>query len=108
MTYLQSSQLSNAFTSVPLTYVMLLVDTYWTPSPSTLDFASKTALSWAQNVPTLKHFIVEVVVKGFRMRRSEPERHGYEVIRTKDGKVELRSIASDELEEIKEEVNFWN
>jgi hypothetical protein len=107
MTYVQSSQIPPVFTSVPLKCVMLLVHVFRAPRPDTVDFANKTVLSWAQRVPTLKHTIMDFVI-GSGMWSLDQEEYGWEVVRTKDGRVELMSLTSDGIDEIREGCNLWD
>jgi hypothetical protein len=106
MTLAQSSRIPAVFTSVPLQRVMLLVDVFLDPPPDTVDFANKTALLWAQSVLTLNHTIMDVIA-GSGMGPSDQEKYGWEVTHAKDGRVDLRSITSNEVDKMREGYNLW-
>jgi hypothetical protein len=104
----QSSQISPVFTSVPMNCAMLLVRMFQILKPDTVDFARKTALSWAQSVRTVEDIVMHVV-SGSGMLSSNQEDYAYEVARSEDGVVELRpTVTSDEVDEIKDRYNMWH
>ena len=93
--------MSTVFSSVPLVCVGIAVQ-QWNGVANDVDtvkLASRTALSWAENVLTLKHIIVAVYFGSFA---PYPDHiHGVEVQQNSLDATRLRSIPEEEAQRLR-------